>query len=234
MQRQARWPQQRRRAASTSSISRPAFRVQQRRLRAPQRAKCAAPAALPTTAENGVAQQPFWSCCVSRRINLELAVEEAVAGALREAPQQQPELAIVFVSSAYTAEYSSVVEQLRAAVPSLTYIVGSSVRRWRAHARAFALLLLLPAATAASGRGHTHCLPLAACNPLPQGYGVIGSTDEGPEEIEHAPALSITLACLPGVQLSITHVTPDALPDGGACVALERQLLHACRRTACS
>jgi hypothetical protein len=48
-----------------------------------------------------------------------------------------------------------------------------------------------------------------------QGYGVIGSTAEGPEEIEHAPSVSITLASLPGVSVSITHVTEQDLPDGG-------------------
>lgn len=49
-----------------------------------------------------------------------------------------------------------------------------------------------------------------------QGYGVIGSTEEGPEEIEHAPSLSITLASLPGVDISVQHVTSQQLPDGGA------------------
>jgi hypothetical protein len=48
-----------------------------------------------------------------------------------------------------------------------------------------------------------------------QGYGVIGSTAEGPEEIEHAPSVSITLASLPDVAVSITHVTAQDLPDGG-------------------
>jgi hypothetical protein len=48
-----------------------------------------------------------------------------------------------------------------------------------------------------------------------QGYGVIGSTQDGPEEIEHAPALSLTLGSLPGTALSITHVTGQQLPDGG-------------------
>jgi hypothetical protein len=50
-----------------------------------------------------------------------------------------------------------------------------------------------------------------------QGYGVIGTTEEGPEEIEHAPALSLTLARLPDVKTSITHVTLENLPDGGRC-----------------
>lgn len=48
-----------------------------------------------------------------------------------------------------------------------------------------------------------------------QGYGVIGSTAEGPEEIEHAPSVSITLGSLPGVDVRITHVTAQQLPDGG-------------------
>jgi hypothetical protein len=65
------------------------------------------------------------------------------------------------------------------------------------------------------------------CCHLLQGYGVIGSTEDGPEEIEHAPALSLALASLPGCSVSITHVTGPQLPDGGervcraGCVLLQ-------------
>ena len=74
-----------------------------------------------------------WRCiaclhCIhlQRRINLDLAVEEAVSCALKD-QQWHPELAIVFISSAYVAEYDQLISELRAAVPSLKYIVGSSV-----------------------------------------------------------------------------------------------------------
>lgn len=43
---------------------------------------------------------------------------------------------------------------------------------------------------------------------------MIGSTTEGPEEIEHAPALSLTLGSLPGTSLSLSHIGQQ-LPDGG-------------------
>lgn len=52
-----------------------------------------------------------------------------------------------------------------------------------------------------------------------QGYGVIGTGDDGPEEIEHAPAVSITLASLPGVHVAVRHITAASLPDGGALPA---------------
>jgi len=62
-------------------------------------------------------------------------------------------------------------------------------------------------------RGIFLCLCLCLC--VLQGYGVIGSTSEGPEEIEHAPALSLTLGSLPGTTLHISHITGQQLPDGG-------------------
>jgi small ligand-binding sensory domain FIST len=50
---------------------------------------------------------------------------------------------------------------------------------------------------------------------MAQGYGVVGSSVEaGAEEVENAPALSLVLASLPGVQLTVTHADAD-LPDGG-------------------
>jgi small ligand-binding sensory domain FIST len=65
---------------------------------------------------------------VSRRINIELALEEAIEGARRgQAEDWEPELAIVFLSSAYVQEYGSLVSLLRRKVPSLKYITGSTV-----------------------------------------------------------------------------------------------------------
>lgn len=51
-----------------------------------------------------------------------------------------------------------------------------------------------------------------------QGFGVIGSSPgQGPKEVENAPALSLTLARLPGVDVAVSHVTSGDLPDGGVC-----------------
>lgn len=58
---------------------------------------------------------------------MELAVEEAVEGARAGHPEAwEPELAIVFLSSAYVAEYRSLVDLLRSKVPSLRIITGST------------------------------------------------------------------------------------------------------------
>lgn len=62
-------------------------------------------------------------------------------------------------------------------------------------------------------------MPVAVPVCVLQGYGVIGSTSEGPEEIEHAPALSLTLGSLPGTTLHISHITGQQLPDGGEWMA---------------
>ncbi len=45
------------------------------------------------------------------------------------------------------------------------------------------------------------------------GSGVIGMADEFPEEIEEGPALSLTLAHLPGVDIKSFHLTAADLPD---------------------
>jgi hypothetical protein len=81
----------------------------------------AAQAAVPTTA-------PAWASFVSRRINIELAIEEAIEGAkIGQSEGWEPELAVVFLSSAYVQEYASLISLLRSKVPSLTHIVGSTV-----------------------------------------------------------------------------------------------------------
>jgi hypothetical protein len=81
--------------------------------------------AVPSVAAPGSFQ---WSSNISRRINLDLAVEEAVSGALsNQATGWEPELAVVFLSSAYVAEYDQLVDLLRQRVPSLKHVFGSSV-----------------------------------------------------------------------------------------------------------
>jgi hypothetical protein len=65
---------------------------------------------------------------VSRRVNIELAIEEAIEGARKGlAEDWEPELAVVFLSSAYVQEYGSLVVTLRSKLPSLKYIAGSTV-----------------------------------------------------------------------------------------------------------
>ncbi|KAF8063849.1 hypothetical protein HT031_003706 [Scenedesmus sp. PABB004] len=167
----------------------------------------AAGAAAPCAPSSGI----MWSSHVSRRINADLAIEEAVAGALAAAPPGcAPELAIVFVSSAYVAEYGDIVALLRKRLPSLRHVFGSSVSARGAAGR--------PAACGAAARRARGARRSAAPPPppAPQGYGVIGTTAEGPEEIEHAPALSVTLARLPGVRVRVRHVDAQQLPDGDA------------------
>jgi hypothetical protein len=81
-----------------------------------------------------------WTACVSEAEQFQQAVQEAVAGAC-SAPNAsaEPELALVFCSSAFVREYGQVVAELRRLLPSLKAIVGSTVRR-RRPARSCALL----------------------------------------------------------------------------------------------
>lgn len=73
-------------------------------------------------------QHPVWSSYVSRRINIELALEEAVEGARKgHQTDWDPDLAVVFLSSCYAQEYTALVGLLRSKVPSLKHIVGSTV-----------------------------------------------------------------------------------------------------------
>jgi hypothetical protein len=139
-----------------------------------------------------------WSSYVSRRINLDLAVEEAVEEVLKDfQPDTPATVAVVFLSSAFVGEYDQVVAELRKRLPSLKVVWGSTV---------------------SASRQQQVCCGCCSCTHPPcvsQGYGVIGTTAEGPEEIEHAPALSLTLGYLPGVDLRVTRVTASNLPDGG-------------------
>lgn len=82
------------------------------------------------------ATTPSWSSCVSRRINIELAIEEAIEGASKGKPEHwEPELAVVFLSSAYVQEYGSLISLLRSKVPSLKYIAGSTVSNPNCHGK---------------------------------------------------------------------------------------------------
>ncbi len=57
--------------------------------------------------------------------------------------------------------------------------------------------------------------------PQLQGFGVIGDSAEGPQEVEGEPALSLTLGVLPGVSI-FTHITATT-----ANLDLRTHLVHA-------
>ncbi len=69
-----------------------------------------------------------------------------------------------------------------------------------------------------------------ACNPAfalyvsssarcAQAQGVIGGAEGGPREVEAAPALSVTLGCLPGTEVRAVRINDANMPDGGAATA---------------
>ncbi len=61
---------------------------------------------------------------------------------------------------------------------------------------------------------------------FPQAYGVIGGGPSGtPVEAERVPAVSLTLACLPGADVAAVHLMPGSLPDADAGPAAWRRLL---------
>lgn len=61
-----------------------------------------------------------------------------------------------------------------------------------------------------------------------QGFGVIGDSAEGPQEVEGEPALSLTLGVLPGVS-TLTHITAATAnldPENTLCAGIA--VLHTC------
>jgi hypothetical protein len=52
-----------------------------------------------------------------------------------------------------------------------------------------------------------------------QAQGVIGGAEGGPREVEAAPALSVTLGCLPGTEIRAVRINDANMPDGGAAPA---------------
>eukprot|EP00884_Botryococcus_braunii_P006244 jgi/Botrbrau1/15620/Bobra.4_1s0008.1 len=119
-----------------------------------------------------------WSSWCSDQPIFSAAMEEAIQGALRglgpDAPG--PDTAMVYLSGAH-GNYDvamGVVDILRARLPSLQNIVGTSA------------------------------------------YGVLGDWQEGPLEVEGKAGVSLALACLSGVQVSVLHLPMGALPDADA------------------
>ncbi|MDX2231746.1 MAG: FIST C-terminal domain-containing protein [Leptolyngbyaceae cyanobacterium bins.349] len=111
-----------------------------------------------------------WVSVLSTRPSLESAIAEVVQRG--QATLQVPaHLGFLFISSAFTSEYSRVMPLLQDQLPGV---------------------------------------PIIGCG----GAGVVGM---GPydraREIEGEPALSLTLAHLPGVEINTFHLSPETLPD---------------------
>jgi small ligand-binding sensory domain FIST len=111
-----------------------------------------------------------WASALSQRPSLEAAVKEVVEIA-QDSLRASPDLGLVFISSAFSSEYSRLMPLLQE---------------------------------------HLHLPTLIGCG----AGGVIGmNSDHQAEEIEGEPALSLTLAHLPDVEIHPFHLSADDLPD---------------------
>ena len=59
----------------------------------------------------------------------------------------------------------------------------------------------------------------------------MGCDEEGPRELEQVTALTLSLASLPGVEVSLRALDDSGLPDAG--VLLLRELHLSCRQPCC-
>lgn len=119
---------------------------------------------------NGDSQTMQWANALSQRASLEGAVQEVV-DQLQNSFQGQPDLGLVFISSAFASEFPRLLPLLQ--------------ERWS-----------MPV--------------LVGCS----GGGVVGMTSATTAvEVESAPALSLTVARLPGVTVQPFHLSSDDLPD---------------------
>ena len=117
-----------------------------------------------------MADQMQWANALSTRPSLEAAVADVVQQAAN-ALTAPADLGLVFISSAFTSEYSRLLPLLAERL-SVRVLIGCS------------------------------------------GGGVIGTTRSGQtQELEAEPALSLTLAHLPEVNVQAFHVVPEELPD---------------------
>ncbi|MDJ0734038.1 MAG: FIST N-terminal domain-containing protein [Nostocaceae cyanobacterium] len=114
--------------------------------------------------------QMQWANALSIRPSLEAAVADVVQRAVSSLTAPA-DLGIVFISSAFTSEYSRLLPLLAEKL-SVPVLIGCS------------------------------------------GGGVVGTSQLGQtEELEAKPALSLTLAHLPGVEIKTFHVVSEDLPD---------------------
>jgi small ligand-binding sensory domain FIST len=117
-----------------------------------------------------MADQMQWANALSTRPSLEAAVDEVVQRTASSL-SARADLGLVFISSAFTSEYSRVLPLLADKL-SVPVLIGCS------------------------------------------GGGVIGTIGWGQtQELEAEPALSLTLAHLPGVNIKAFHVVAEELPD---------------------
>ncbi|GAA6624309.1 FIST N-terminal domain-containing protein [Scytonema sp. NUACC26] len=117
-----------------------------------------------------MADQMQWANALSTRPSLEAAVSDVVQRTVSSLTAP-PDLGLLFISSAFTSEYSRLLPLLNEQL-SVPVLLGCS------------------------------------------GGGVIGTTWGGTtQELEAEPALSLTLAHLPGVNIKPFHIDPDELPD---------------------
>lgn len=115
-------------------------------------------------------QSMQWISALSTRPSLEAAVNEVI-DQTKWHLQAPPDLAFVFISSAFASEYPRLMPLLQAAIEVPVWI---------------------------------------GCS----GGGVVGVDAEGQiQEVEGQAALSLTLACLPDVQVHPFHLSLDQLPD---------------------
>lgn len=111
-----------------------------------------------------------WTNALSTRPSLEAAVADVVEQA-SSSLQAPADLGIVFISSAFTSEYTRLLPLLQEQL-SVPVLIGCS------------------------------------------GGGIIGmSQQEQIQELEGLPALSLTLAHLPGVEVTAFHIVAEELPD---------------------
>ena len=119
-----------------------------------------------------------WVSAVSEQANLEEAIEECAASVLSKLGGTEPDLAAIFVSSHYGADYDNVSGLVKQRLESAK-VFGCSAG------------------------------------------GIIGNG----VEVEQRPAVSITSASLPGVEIVDFHLAGDSLPDLDAGPASWEELI---------
>ena len=169
-----------------------------------------------------------WGCYLSRKAILADAVDECIAQvtqAMRADPQWpgefQPELAIIFISSAYGREFDSLIPMLTERLPSLKTVFGCSVRAWRArtpvacmHARA-----CCPTTGPVNGpRAYVHAASYASS--VPFGVSLHASIHS------HSCTLRQSIGCMRDqapcvckLYTYIAHTYTARAPDAASCAA---------------
>lgn len=112
-----------------------------------------------------------WANALSTQASLESAVVEVVerATTILQAPA---DLAIVFISAAFTSDYPRLLPLLKEKLTDIKVLIGCS------------------------------------------GGGIVGVSQSGEmQELEDVPALSLSLAYLPDVEIQSFHLVPEELPD---------------------